>query len=375
MAEPTRAEGAGFPGIIAWPCGDKPFRRTLRAFLRWKELVWLPSAMFAWFVGAPWAWHVVFNKFSVKTEVPVTALASGIGLVLWLVYYFVMVWPLRAVYRDGAAKGRAWRERWVTLEAESAAFQQKVRSAFDGESKQVSHRDAPELPRIAWWLHHYSDTPINLEGGQHMDAALAEQVREAMLSFVLIQLARMGGRSVCFRADADGAPAVGACFSFGVLQFWTVYSIRTVGTSLSPRIQTGIQWWAYPGITSTGNRTLGDVWMVKWKMLGISSWSVGAPLALLFVAPFGVIAYVILAIWGATHVVRQLVHRDRASIARRECNFDAGDSADAALIQRYRGMDGFGLSPTDTVMSEVATLRTQVIQTAQYVSTAILQRV
>lgn len=374
MTEPSAAATQPqFPGIIQWPCGNKPHGKTIRGFFAWRELVAFPAVVFLLFVVGPFVWGATMRWYGVKGAFEVYSLLSIPGAVVWVVYYAVMVMPVRKVFREGSARTAKWRAEWMQFERLSTDFTTRLHLA-SANQMDLRLSMVPELPSVRWhWLQYHQFSPDALPTAG-ADAQEVQSVQETMLLLMLGGLARMSQRQVLFRTYIENAPAIGACCMVaGNLQLWTVYSIRSVGTSLVPRVQSGINWWINPCVDDKGRRYLGDVWKYKCSTLGINGLVLFYVLLFVFVPPMAIFGCICLIVLGGREVLRQLVRRDQASQMKQACDFDFGDSTDLQVLQEARGMKGYGYLPSSGSTADYTAMQAHLPSLAAAVMNAVKQ--
>lgn len=362
---------SSFPGIIQWPCGDRPHRKTLRAFFAWRETVAVPAGYFAAFVIAPLLWGAIFHfLFRLEAAFGVAALSVP-GLVVWIIYYVIMVIPLRRVFANGPERTAAWRADWLRLESLSTSFRERVREAAS-KGSEVSLDEVPWLPNLRWHLLEYQDNSPRGFDTDGMAKTELDSIKRKLLADMASHLSSLAEDVVIFRTNIDGVPAVGCCCMVAPnLQLWATYSTRMIGNSMIPRIQSGIQWWAGRIVLNTGETYPGDTWKYKVKTLDLTGGMLFCVLAYLLVPPLGMFGAAAIVIMGSKSVVRQILWRDRARMFAEHCHLDGGDSTDLQLLQSHRGLTGYGVSPLDGVKVDYQSLQTDVVTLSSRVTTSL----
>lgn len=372
MTEPSAARvQRQFPGIIQWPCGDRPHRESIRAFFAWRELVAFPAATFAAFTIAPLVWGAVLHMLGADTA-PAIAMLSLPGIVVWAAYFVVMVVPTFRVFRGGVDRTAKWRATWVDFEHQSTELKTRLQLARSNQLG-LRYADVPELPAIRWHLLEYQDFSPQAIDVRGADRDQLQSLQEAALMSMLDAIAQLSPHNIVFKTTMDGAPAVGCCCMLGrTVQLWMVYSIRVVGSALVPRVQSGVQWWALRQvIADSGKSYPGDMWEYRVRTMDLNVSMIFAVLAYCLVAPLGMFGAAALIVIGGRQVLRQMIRRDRARRLAAACDFDGGDSTDLQLLQEHRRLTGYGLAPGAGVTADYKTLQGQIVHLAGQVMSSL----
>lgn len=377
MGSPQPPDSADtFPGVIKWPCGEMPYSKTIRAHIAKTQLFVYPIAVFLALVVWPFAWLVILDSASGQDVAYPMLIATIIGGACWIVYFVLMVWPIRSVFRGGAKHCEAWRQRWLQLEHHSAAFVVKARIAWENAGVEIPLEELPRLPNVQYNLHDFKAIPFPTVNLPTNEQSQIDEMVAAMESLMLHSLVQLGGDQVVFRGHFS-APCVGTVTMCGpCTQFWALYTVNRNGSVLAPRLELGFQHWVPPMRLADGATYLGDLRLVKQQLYCLDSvLIVVMVLAAAALLPLGLFGMGALIFCNAGPVLRQLTHRDRAETMRYAMDVTYGDSADLAALQKFRRTPtGFGVTVGDRVEQHLAALREQVIVAAHAASSLTIRQ-